>query len=73
MTRIVLLGPVLGALTPAALAQPVALGDAQLDKITAGEGIAVVITCTDGRCQTVESRGPIAIVECVNGRCQVIR
>jgi hypothetical protein len=73
MTRILLSGLVLGALSSAAVAQPVALGEAQLDKITAGEAIAVAVTCVDGRCQTVESRGPIAAVACVNGRCQVIR
>jgi hypothetical protein len=44
-----------------------------MDQVRAGEGIALAITCTDGRCQTVESRGPVAAVACVNGRCRVIQ
>ena len=76
----------LGLMTSAVLAEPVKLtetgmdqvragqlGDVQPDEIPAGRGIAVAITCVDGRCQKVESRGPIAAVACVNGRCQVLR
>jgi hypothetical protein len=44
-----------------------------MDKITAGEGFALAISCVDGRCQRVESRGPIAAVACVNGQCRVLR
>ncbi len=63
----------LGLMTSAAVARPVALGDAQLDQIKAGEAIAVVVECINGSCQTVESRGPVAIVRCVNGVCEVVR
>ena len=73
MRRILLSALALSALTSVAVAQPVALGDAQLDKIKAGEAIAVAVYCIDGSCQTVESRGPVAIVRCVNGVCEVVR
>jgi hypothetical protein len=63
----------LGLMTSAALAEPVKLSETGMDQVRAGEGIALAITCTDGRCQTVESRGPVAAVACVNGRCQVLR
>jgi hypothetical protein len=76
----------LGLMASAALAEPIKLtetgmdqvragqlGATQLDEITAAGGLAVAITCADGRCQRVESRGPIAAVACVNGQCEVIR
>jgi hypothetical protein len=63
----------LGVMTSAALAEPVKLTETGMDKITAGEGFALAISCVDGRCQRAESRGPIAVVACRNGRCEVIR
>ncbi len=62
----------LGLMTSAAVAQPVALGDAQLDKIKAG-ATATVTRCVNGSCQTVTSTGPVAIVACSDAGCEVIR
>ena len=74
MRRILLSALALSALTSAAVAQPVALGDAQLDKIKAGEATATATSCVNGSCQTITSTGPVAVVVCRNdGSCEIIR